>query len=372
MEPAIRKQTSPLETSVLFELFDTVWEFDFPQAVRILQSDTPERRKIGDNDNPSLDPLYFRAHIDFNAPSSELKSLKPSASGHASPTLTVTFLGIAGIQGALPDVYSEIIIDRTRRHDFGIRDFLDIFNHRIITLWFKLYSHVYPGLRDLPLSSTAIGKSMLDLSGGEYLESGPKLMPFGPILWQKPKSLIGLESIIQNYFRVPCTIRAFEGKWNRIQPFDQTRLGLVHHELGASAILGKMVYDQAQGLRFILGPLTYAQFKDFLPSQKKTSGYGMLREIIHAYFETPIYFKIELILKKEEVPTVQLNGKYALGLNTWLKPCPVHLSDRSVLFPWQTASIHPQAHVVEKNDVEVHPPSHQDSAVLGYYQKGRK
>ena len=39
------------------------------------------------------------------------------------PEMTVTFLGLAGTGGILPGHYTQLLIDRVREKDFGLRDF---------------------------------------------------------------------------------------------------------------------------------------------------------------------------------------------------------------------------------------------------------
>jgi len=47
----------------------------------------------------------------------------------------VNFMGIAGIQGPLPLPYTEILMSRMRQKDMAFRDFLDIFNHRLVSVF---------------------------------------------------------------------------------------------------------------------------------------------------------------------------------------------------------------------------------------------
>jgi type VI secretion system protein ImpH len=230
----------------------------------------------------------------------------------------VTFLGIAGIQGPLPEVFTEMLIDRMKVKDYGFRDFLDIFNHRLITFWYTFYGKLFPGLHDAPLEETDIGSSLMDLGGVRYHEQGKGLIPFGTLFWQRSGSSAGLEQAISGYFHVPCRIERFMGGWNRVDKNEQTQIAVRFHELGRSAILGNRSFDQGKGFKVILGPLSYAQFSDFLPTVSLASGYHSLKNLIAAYFDSPPEFKIELILERADVPRSDLSGQYSLARNTWL------------------------------------------------------
>ena len=109
MALTIRKNAPSLVTT----LFDSVFEFEFPQAVRLLGKLNAHRSSPGDTNVLFNESVRFSGKIGFSVSSSDLFSLKPGT----PPTLTVAFLGIAGIQGPLPDVFTEILIDRLKVKD---------------------------------------------------------------------------------------------------------------------------------------------------------------------------------------------------------------------------------------------------------------
>jgi type VI secretion system protein ImpH len=269
---------------------------------------------VGEGDDPRLEAVNFRARISFAVNAADLQKIDAGS----PPKLTVTFLGVAGIQGPLPQVFTEMLVDRIKSRDTAGRDFLDIFNHRVTTLWYKLYTKLYPGLTDAKMESTQIGECMLDLGGAKSYKNGAELLPFGTLLWQRSASGRGLEELIKGYFNIPCRIRPFEGGWNRIDPEFKTTLGKKYSILGYDMVLGGRCYDQAQGFRIIIGPLPYESFKDFLPSDDPLSGYAHLKHVVSSYFESPPLFKIEVLLNQNEVPAASLNKGHALGYNTWL------------------------------------------------------
>ncbi|MBX9977520.1 MAG: type VI secretion system baseplate subunit TssG [Alphaproteobacteria bacterium] len=318
---ATPKRSSPpsvIPLSVIEELFSQVYTFDFPQTVRLLQGIQPDK-KLGATDNPRLDPVHFQANVDFSISSSDVKKLDPGS----PPKLTVTFLGIAGIQGPLPEVFTEILIDRMKVKDYGFRDFLDIFNHRLITFWYTFYGKLYPGLHDAPLEETDIGASLMDLGGMRYHEQGKSLIPLGTLFWQRSGSGVGLQKAIDGYFNIPCRIQPYVGGWNRVDKSRQTQISKCFHELGHNTVLGNRSFDQGKGFKVILGPLTYTQFMNFLPPPEtsiidKESGYHHLKNLIAAYFDSPPEYKIELILERSDVPQTDLSGQYRLARNTWL------------------------------------------------------
>jgi len=310
MATAVRSTSGSLVTT----LFSQAYEFEFAQAVRILQSLDPSKKKVGEGDDPTAEAVRFSARVSFAVSASDIHRLDAGS----PPTLTVTFLGIAGIQGPLPQVFTEILIERNKDKDQAGAAFLDVFNHRLTTFWYKLYVKLYPGLEDAKMEETQIGQSLLDLGGAKFRKNGVSLLPYGTLLWQSSKSALGLEELLHTFFKLECRVRPFEGGWNHVDSVQRSTLAKQFNVLGYDALLGGSSYNQAQGFRIVLGPLPYPKFRDFLPSSDPSSGYSRLKNIVMAYFESPPPYKIEVILQRDRVPPAALGSGHALGWNAWL------------------------------------------------------
>jgi len=58
------------------------------------------------------------------------------------PRLIVNFMGLTGNIGILPYAYTEYIIERIRAKDRTIEAFFDIFNHRMISLFYQAWRSI--------------------------------------------------------------------------------------------------------------------------------------------------------------------------------------------------------------------------------------
>ena len=131
--------------SPLAGLLREPYPFEFFQAVRLTALAAVEHG-IGRGDPmPSADVrdlhVRFRAHIGLAFPASSIASYsapldKPEHPDDSLlPEMTVTFLALAGTSGVLPWHYTQLLIDRVREKDYGLRDFRDRLTHRAIELY---------------------------------------------------------------------------------------------------------------------------------------------------------------------------------------------------------------------------------------------
>ncbi|MEM9659302.1 MAG: type VI secretion system baseplate subunit TssG, partial [Planctomycetota bacterium] len=121
-------------------------EFDFFQAVRLLtqigcrESDgTPPRRQVVGRDfSPQHEVVRFRALPSHSFPPAEIASFHVTDQS-APAEMSVSFMGLTGPVGALPQHYTQAVIDRLRLKDHALREFLDLFNHRAISFFYRAW-----------------------------------------------------------------------------------------------------------------------------------------------------------------------------------------------------------------------------------------
>lgn len=115
--------------------------YRFCQLLEQCQSDAPV---IGSTWQVRHEPVRFRPHPGMCFPASEIKGLEAAEQPHLPPTVRVTFMGLYGVESPLPTHYIDDITQRREGYE-ATADFLDIFNHRLIAQYYRIWrKYSYP------------------------------------------------------------------------------------------------------------------------------------------------------------------------------------------------------------------------------------
>jgi type VI secretion system protein ImpH len=319
----------------------------FFEAVRLLRRLLPARKPVGHFVQPQTEIVRFLAHPSLDFPASEIQELDWPDQPGAQVKMMVNFMGLCASNGVLPAVYTELIIERSlkkigkdssgkEKFDNGFRDFLDIFNHRFISLFYRVWEkhHFYvpyegrevDQLTPLLLSFIGLGtKGLLH----RQVVSDQALVYYAGLLGQQPRSAQALQQILEDYFNVPIEIMQFVGRWVRLPLRDQTQFDdaeSIHTQLGFGAVAGDEIWDQQSMVRVKVGPLPLTQYLDFLPTPQGRA-YPALKALLKFYANDQLDFQVQLVLQQEETPALRLTGEpggnVLLGWVTWIKNAPL-------------------------------------------------
>jgi type VI secretion system protein ImpH len=328
-----RASDSDVASAVLRPLLEAEpFRFHFFQAVRLLEHLAPERECVGRFVPPAREVVRFSAHQTTSFPASEIQALKLPEDKPAQ--MTVNFMGLTGPLGLLSLYYTEYIMQRLRSKDYALRDFLDIFNHRAISLFYQAwrkyrFGPAYERGEPDPLTPRLMALIGLGTSGLEKRQAieDDALLYYAGLFAQQPRSAAALEQIIGDYFDVPVAVEQFAGAWYKLDRNSQTRLndaGSYTEVLGFGAILGDEVWDQQSVVRIRIGPLPLERYLSFLPTG---SAWEPLRALVKFYLNDQLDFELQLVLRREDTPRCQLGerGPTAprLGWVTWAKTAPL-------------------------------------------------
>ncbi|MQA89725.1 MAG: type VI secretion system baseplate subunit TssG [Gemmatimonas sp.] len=300
--------------------------FEFFQAVMLLERLRPDLSLPGRSGDPAEEVVRFSTHRSISFPPSEIRALEMRDGEPAR--MSVNFMGLIGPQGVLPHHYTQLASDRPRGKDAAFGDFLDLFHHRIISLFNRAWRKNRfwtggPGDDD-PLKEHALDLVGMGLAGArsELPFSEDALVYYSGLVASPRKGAVVLEQLLADYFDVPVEVEQFVGGWYGLPRYDQCELGEENgasSRLGIGAVVGDEVWDQQSGVRLRIGPLTRDRYESFLPMGEN---YQTLRALTRYFGNDEHDFEVQLVLASAEVPGFVLGEDSLptpLGWTTWIR-----------------------------------------------------
>ncbi|WP_394203314.1 type VI secretion system baseplate subunit TssG [Shewanella waksmanii] len=298
-------------------------EHDFYQAVfqiqRQLSDDKASFHGVGHDSLPNQELIRFKAdqHLGFPGQSISKVAIKDKQLSHGTAVdMSVSFMGLTGPSGALPQHYSEMVLARLKLKDTGMKDFYDLFNHRLISLFYRAwekyrYSASYQLGSDTNIDSFS---SVLQYFSGQ--SSLAKY--YAGFHHRASPSAESLATMLREFTQGQVEVAQFQGRWQRLKPEEQTQLGGrcrpegQYACLGVDASLGKQVWDINSAIKITLSFKSSELAAEFLPGKQKTK---WVKALISDYLGKATQFKLQLNATTAQMPTAQLSAN-GLGLGS--------------------------------------------------------
>jgi len=325
-------------------LFDHGYEFEFFQAARLLARLFPYRKQVGSVAKPAEEFARFvtlansdgfdQARQSMAFPPSAIHDIERDRDSQYPAQMTVAFMSLTGVQGILPLYYTERMLTSKAAKDNALAAFLDLFNHRLISLFYRAWEkhHVavlYEAAAARGSRPDAFTQSLFDLIGmgtpglrGRLGVRDESLVLYAGLIAQRPHSASALRAILRDYFRLPVEIDQCVGSWYDLEDADRCYLSGEHqrNQLGEGAFIGDQVWDPQARFRIRLGPLDLETFIEFLPEGRSME---KLVDLTKYIVGQAMVFDVQVFLRADQVPECRLNDEGAdaprLGWMGWLK-----------------------------------------------------
>lgn len=228
--------------------------------------------------------------------------------------LTCNRFGIASLQSCLPNSYIEdFIISKNP----ALYEFLNIFNNKLLNLSYNTSKKYSLALQNKPFSRTNFAKILLALCGAFEIDDLYQiLIKHSLLLWKKPRSLIGLQKILESFVLCDVKIDNLRGDWDVINQNSLTVLGKKNYVLGKDTISGKYIWNQNAKLLLTIGPLG---IEDFYRCVQNGDILKTICFIMSKYLNFGKRFEIKIIVKQEDITPVRLSNKNYLGIDSWMQ-----------------------------------------------------
>lgn len=302
-----------IENSLLMQTLENVLpKMNFYRFCQLLEQMYADEPVLGRYETPVADPLRFAPSIDMSFPASELKFIERAPYVNRPTTVRTRFLGLYGVDSALPLGLLDNIIRREENYQ-AMTDFLDMFNHRIITQFYRIWlKYHYPasflsGGKD-PLSKCLLGLTGLGIKGTAEQIGTPssRFLALLGLITQKTRTaegIIGLVRVLVNDAKV--VVNEFYPIWQSID--NPAKLSSKEQlTLNGSAVLGSRFRECNQTIRIAITPQHKEQIADLLPDGQL---HHDLLALLRAYLGYQVDAKMTLYIQRHFLPRSRLTSK---------------------------------------------------------------
>jgi type VI secretion system protein ImpH len=315
---------TPAEGSWLQAIQAAPYRFGFFSALRRIECMYRTLPRLGEATRAADVPVRLGEEPSLDFAPATLAAFR-AGTPETPHRLDVAFLGLFGPNGPLPLHLTEYARERLRhRGDPTFVAFANVFHHRVLELFYRAWAASQPTVgfdrpdvdRYAVYVGALFGLGTPALKERDALPDLAKLHYAGHLTCQA-RHPDGLVDMVRDFFGLPARVTELVGEWLTLPEESRCRLGETRATgtLGESVVVGREVWSRQHRFHLALGPLGLADYLRFLPI-----GDSLARVVamVRNYAGDQYAWDLNLILKREEVPTTRLGRFGHLGWTSWL------------------------------------------------------
>ena len=335
MATAPRKPDPPL----IRRLLEEPGQFSFFRAVEILESFGEQAAPIGTETSASRENIRIRPDTSYSLPRCNVTSVDELPSGEGKNRrfrLTQTLMGLYGIRAPTPEIYGDEILRRGMERD-PVRDFLDLFHHRILSLLYRAWARNRPRPYTRATGTdptTELGKSISGLRDEDAVACNDvpatPLLYFGNVLARTARNAEGLERMVTAVLDgTPVEVEPYIARWVEIP--ENQRVPLGQTRLDRNFVIGTRTRDRTGKFRVAIGPFKRA--RPFVELASESEKNQLLGALLALYLVDPLDYDVKLGIEghakprfflgerqriaDSRTPAMKDPGPRRLGVDTW-------------------------------------------------------
>jgi type VI secretion system protein ImpH len=317
---------------------DELYQQGFAPLLRYLDANAPLAARIGYSVSPKQDCVRFGQTPLLHFHASAFTEVRFGAV-NGDFKLKNSYWGMFGINGPLPSHLTEYAIERNYRlKDKTLAEFLDVFHHRFISLFYRAWADAEPTVsHDRPEQDTF--KRMINAFSGDvgaghdsFNQNKNIHQYLSGLFSQKNRSSQTLRQLLSETLHLDVAIEEFQGRWCAIEPSEQSRLGQANATLGMDTIAGGRTYQRSFSFAINIGPVNYDQYIGLLNNKQRIKNIIKLtQKAVGQEYE----FSINVLLKAYQTKPCQL-GAAQLGINSWCQNNSSYLAQHEPILIYTT------------------------------------
>ncbi|EKO3782404.1 type VI secretion system baseplate subunit TssG [Vibrio harveyi] len=275
--------------------------------------------QLGSDSLPKNEKVDLKVNSTLGYENAQLSNVHRS--GNDRLILETNLIGLTGEQGVLPHHYSELAISRQKEGDGAMVDFYDIFNHRLLSLYYRCWQLSQISVQAHEHSKGArspLINSLEAVSG----HSDHLINHYAGLFASRNRSKGALKTIIEDLTGCDVRLHELQGQWLRLSKEEQTRLGGKSTpegqfaQVGRGASIGAKAWNINAAVMIELIPTSTEQVSQLLPNNPYIN---TVKSLVHEYVGKHKSIKWKLTTRHKYLPKVCITKRHGqLGIGTVL------------------------------------------------------
>ncbi|MED5523419.1 MAG: type VI secretion system baseplate subunit TssG [Pseudomonadota bacterium] len=301
----------PLDNGALYR---EIWRIE-----RQIKSDKDSWHRVGEDGWPEKELVKFRArqHQGFAGQDVVRARHDRTSDGKTRAVLDVDFMSLTGARGVLPGHYSELVLQQLKGKSPALQDFLDLFNHRLLSLFYRSWARTQPAVEQERHGQDPFSAIMQALTG----VSDQSQLYYGAAMMRGPKSGSVLCQVLSDLTGSTVSHQPLQGGWEAIAPDEQSAMPSKAQPQGrfarlGEAVLGSKTWVADRGMVLAFAPSTKEQALNLLPDGRYSA---TITRLSQSFAGSRVKVQYQMTTKAGYLPGARLGSQGRLGADSFLK-----------------------------------------------------
>ena len=286
---------------------------DFFELVRRIEHGRPDFPRLGKAARPTQENVRFGQTPYLHFPPTEVSEIRQGKDGVEALIMTY-FFGLLGVNGPMPLEFTNYVFQRSHNYyDQTWRRFLDIINHRFLTLFYRAWAENEQAVsfdRENDDKITDIIRALAGTPTEMFVSD--KTFPYltanyASHFGRSVKSRSSLEEILRSVLKATVKVKDFVISFYDIPKDAHCLLGNRETSvLGENIQLGRSYMSATREFEIEIGPISFAESIKWMPGTKR---FDLINKIVTAYLDRPLEYSLTFIVIEKTVPEVRFEGE---------------------------------------------------------------
>lgn len=286
---------------------------DFFELVRRISHARKDFPRLGKASRPTQENVRFGQTPYLHFPATEISEIR-QGNGTVEALIMTYFFGLLGVNGPMPLEFTDYVFQRSHNYyDQTWRRFLDIINHRFLTLFYRAWAENEQAVSFDRPDDDKITDIIASLAGMPADMKLPDpdfrymMANYADHFGRPVKSRASLEEILKNILKMNLKVKDFIVSSYDIPANARCRIGNRDTSvLGKNIQLGRTYMSATREFEIEAGPVSFDESRKWMPGSE---GFNLINRIVVSYLDRPLDYTLTFIVIGKTIPQCVLGGK---------------------------------------------------------------